>query len=825
MTQALLACLAAVLSGLAILVWRARPDSAINRLFAVYTVTMAGWVVGIAGLHSGQHLELWGRFTFASASPMPAAFLAFTYAYPASSRWPPRWLLVLTFGLGITFGILSLTTPLIIYDVTVVGEALSRRPGLFYPAFAAYFLIAWISALGVFIAKWRNASGMARAQLQYLGAGVVIPVAGGIATNLVLPLLTGRSSSSWLGPYFSLLLVGIVGHAIIRHRLMDLRIVVNRGLAYGIVAVTISTILLAAARVGNWHDRTLSLQSDVLLIALVGLALLTHPIQTAVNKLIDPYLFRGRIDYASALRNATHQVSHLMQPPQLAEELRQILTNAFVPESFAMVARPLEGGSFEQLTDSPRPLMDLVTAATLLEDHVRTTVLLVDPSIERGAKKMAHEAFRTAGIDVVITLGRRGQLLGVILLGPRRSGDTYFTRDLTFIESLAELASIALENALLYRQRIQILEYSDRLLESLNSAVVAVDVSGRITSFNPVSKSLLELAESDRGSNVKVLPSEVAWALTFAITGSWDPHDVEVAIDHKTRGLVPAILSTAILHDHGGGIAGALVVITDLSTVKALERHQRRIEHFRVMARFYAGIAHEIRSPLAAISNFISMLPDRFDDPEYRDTATRLLPMEVARIVGLADRLRLMAPSEDGKMSVVNLPPLLADIVAIHAPAAEEQRVHVILQLPEATSSILGDRGQLVQLFVNLFKNAVEAMPHGGTIMIRCTESPETNSVVVEVIDEGIGFPASFRANLFQPFFTTKPQGTGLGLSICREIADFHRASLDLTPRNGARGTVARVAFPSGIFDGHNEAITSRLESETPLSPRLQPSN
>ena len=184
-----------------------------------------------------------------------------------------------------------------------------------------------------------------------------------------------------------------------------------------------------------------------------------------------------------------------------------------------------------------------------------------------------------------------------------------------------------------------------------------------------------------------------------------------------------------------------------------------------------------------------------------------------------------MAPSEDGKMSVVNLPPLLADIVAIHAPAAEEQRVHVILQLPEATSSILGDRGQLVQLFVNLFKNAVEAMPHGGTIMIRCTESPETNSVVVEVIDEGIGFPASFRANLFQPFFTTKPQGTGLGLSICREIADFHRASLDLTPRNGARGTVARVAFPSGIFDGHNEAITSRLESETPLSPRLQPSN
>jgi signal transduction histidine kinase len=514
-----------------------------------------------------------------------------------------------------------------------------------------------------------------------------------------------------------------------------------------------------------------------------------------------------------------------MQPPQLAEELRQIMAEAFVPESFAMVARPLEGGPFEELTHNSQPLTDLVTAATLLVDHPGTTVLLVNPNVERGAKKTVHEALRIAGIDVVIILGRRDQLLGVILLGPRRSGDAYFTRDLTFIESLAELVSIALENALLYRQRIQILEYSDRLLESLNSAVVAVDVAGRITSFNPMSKSLLGLTDSARGATVRALPSEVAWALTFAITGSWDPRDVEVTIEHKTRGVVPAILSTAVLHDHGGGIAGALVVITDLSTVKALERHQRRIEHFRVMARFYAGIAHEIRSPLAAISNFISMLPDRFDDPEYRDTAARLLPMEVARIVGLADRLRLMAPSEDGKMSIITLPPLLHDIVAIHAPAAADKRVHVVLESPETTSPVLGDRGQLVQLFLNLFKNAVEAMPHGGRVTIRCTDSIETNSVSVEVIDEGIGFPSSFRANLFQPFFTTKPQGTGLGLSICREIADFHRASLDLVPRIGTRGTIARVVFPAGLFEAQNEAITTaRTDSGSSFS-RLQSSN
>jgi signal transduction histidine kinase len=163
----------------------------------------------------------------------------------------------------------------------------------------------------------------------------------------------------------------------------------------------------------------------------------------------------------------------------------------------------------------------------------------------------------------------------------------------------------------------------------------------------------------------------------------------------------------------------------------------------------------------------------------------------------------------------VELSTLLTDMVAIHAPAAEDSNVRIVLELPDRTISVLGDRGQLIQLFVNLLKNAVEAMPRGGTVTIRCIEAAET--VTIQVLDEGVGFPSSLRSNLFQPFFTTKPQGTGLGLSICREIADFHRASLDLLPRTDARGTIARVVFSSSLVEAQNEAVTSHnLESVTP---------
>jgi two-component system nitrogen regulation sensor histidine kinase GlnL len=770
---------------------------------------MAAWVFGSAGLHGGQNLEMWGRFTFASASPMPAAFLAFTQCYPIPSRWPPPWLLRVTFGIAVSFAILSLATPWIVHNVHITQAGLTRSTGFLYPAYSFYFLVGWISALGVFVAKWSRASGMSRAQLQYLAAGVVIPVALGIATNLIFPLVTGRSTSSWLGPYFGLLFVGIVGHAIIRHRLMDLRLVISRGLAYVILILIVFGVVLGSAHGAGLSARTLLTQPELVLLILVALAMLTRPVQVVVDGLIDSYLHRGKIDYSSAVRHATHRLSHLMQPRELAKELQQILTEALVPEFFAMAARPVEKGPFEKLTDGPPNLGELVAVAALLFEAPTSSALIIAPETTTGAHRVAHEELRAAGIEVIATLGRRGRLLGIVLLGPRRSGDAYFARDLTFIDSLADIAAIALENALLYRQQIQILEYSDRLLESLNSAVVAVDVSGRITSFNPVSKYLLGLRDRDKGASLNTLPSEIAWALALAITDSWSPKDVEVAIDHVARGSVPVILSTATLHDDSDRIAGALVVLTDLSTVKALEQQQRRIEHFTMMARFYAGIAHEIRSPLAAISNFISMLQDRFDDPEYRDTATRLLPGEVARIVGLADRLRLMAPSEDGKLSVVDLSTLLADLVAIHGATAEENGVRLVLETPDTGSSVLGDRGQLTQLFLNLLKNAVEAMPNGGTVTISCTHS--SDAVTAQLLDEGIGFQSSLRANLFQPFFTTKPQGTGLGLSICKEIADFHRAALELVPRNDRGGTIARVTFSSSLLEGPND-----LAGDTP---------
>ena len=804
--------LAVILGVLACYVWRARAENAINRSFVFLTITLVGWVLGIGGVESGYGTEFWGRLTFASASLIPAGLLNFAREFPTPSRWPSRRIVNVVIYLGAGLATLSLFTTLVASDISRTATGIQRTTGTFYPLFGGYFLTCSSAALTIFVSKWRSARGLARAQLQYMAIGLVVGSVGGITTNLLIPALSGRSPYSWLGPYFCLPLLLLVGHAIIRHRLMDLRLVIHHGLVYAVAIGVVSGTAVLLARFALFSSSTaVSLDGRLAIAAVAVLLMLSSPGQKVLRHFIDPYLFRKYPDYSADLREATHRLTRLIQPIELSDELRHILARTLVPESFIMLALSPEGSStgLEQIAGDRIDDKDILTVAALIADESTMSTVVVSPARVSQERRAAHEALRKASIELVVTLGRRGHTLGTILLGPRRSGDAYFADDLVFVESLAELASIALENSLLFRQGIRMLEYSDRLLESLHSAVVAVDVNGVITSSNPAAKAVFGLSTLARGVSLTVLPSEVSWALAFTLAGASHPRETEASVDHPVRGMLPVLLSTAALHDQARRISGALVVATDLSAVKELERNQRRVEHFALMARFYAGIAHEIRSPLAAISNFISMLSDRFDDPEYRDTASRLLPLEVARIVRLADRLRLMAPSEDGKLTPVELSPLLRDIVKIHGPAAHEQNVAIVLHCPEELPPIMGDPGQIVQLFVNLLKNGIEAMPEGGNLTIGAGFRPSPASVIVDILDEGQGIDPAVQSKLFQPFFTTKPAGTGLGLAICKEIADFHRAHLSLISQGNQRGTLAKVEFPvASVAEVENLPVT-----------------
>jgi signal transduction histidine kinase len=671
----ILLALAALLVAFATYGYRARPQNPINRWFALQTLTLALWIMGIAGTHAGYYTEFWGRWTFASACLMPPAFFGFTSVFPDNKRPRPGRALPFVVAVALLFAALSISTPLIAHSFVITPQGLRRQPGQLMPLFSLYILISTFLVLALLITKWRRATGQARAQLRFYNTGLLALSAGAITTNLILPALTGHSRYSPVGPFFVLPLVGLIGHAIIRHRLFDLRIIIHRGAAFLLFIGLASTSIILILKQFGLDDALdlIPIPSETLVVAIVAAAALSLPIAPYLSRLMDTYFLRGRPDLARALQEAARRLSRLLTTPDIALEIEAILKSTLAVETVTVLTDRLD----------PRGLSEATSEAAWAIATPRPALLLLAREHDSSARPGHLDTLRNAGVEVWVALGRGTQKTGVILLGARNGGEAYFGSTLQFIEDIAELSSMAFEVAFLHGRQVE------------------------------------------------------------------------------------------------------------------LERDRDRLEHFARMGRAYAGLGHEIRTPLTTISNLVALIPDRLEDAEFRDVLTRLIPGEVARIVKLTERLRLMAPADSAQFGPANIQRILTDIVTFQVASGE--RVRIRLDAPDELPRVHGDGSQLIQLFTNLVNNAIEAMPQGGELVIRIRTSRTRQgrpALVVEVIDQGSGVPAEISDRIFEPFFTTKTTGTGLGLSICREIADFHGATLTLSPSKEDRGTIAAVEFP-----------------------------
>lgn len=792
-----------LLLSFALYVYQVRPRHRVNRRFALFSFSISIWVLSISGLQSGSHLDAWGALAFSAAAFIPACFIAFIYVFPDRSNATLPLPLALPFILAGVFALLATTTSSLVFDTVLSSTGLTRKTGAAYPFFSLYLFASWALALTLLVNKWRKAHGQARAQLQYLGLGLLFSVSTAMSLNLLLPLLTGRSTLSWLGPYSALILLALVAHSIIRHRLLDLRLAIHRGSAYAALILFAVSVLVALGRfvIPTWRALPLGSKNDLLAALFVTLFLLTPIPLRLLTLIVDTYLLRPRIDSAALLTSAARNLAHLMQPDDLVSEFHRTLDSALAVRWSAIQLHSLDRillhGPLEQLP--PGVDLDGVFnyAAHILEPPDSAALHLVDPDREPSRLQAAAQTLRAAGVDVLATLGRHENPLGLFVLGPKRNGDAYFSSDLSFLEALLDMVSIAIENALLYRHKLSLLDYANRLIESLDSAVITITQNATIDRANTAAASLLGILSISPAYTISSLPSEVAWALILTLSRGLRLRNAELSIDTPSRS-VPVLISTAVLSDEQGTAVGALAVLTDLSATKELERQRRRADHLDTMARFYAGIAHEIRTPLTAISSFVAMLPDRFNDPDYRAAAVRLLPNEVTRIVHLADRLRLLAPTPATDLVPLDLAPVLADVAFLHRSVASEHGVTLSLKCPTRLPNIQGDRALIAQLLVNLLRNAIDAMPAGGDLLLEAFAAPEgpiPRCVTLRVVDSGPGIDPRLEPRILEPFVTTKSSGTGLGLTLCQKIAETHGASLALLSRRDRTGTVAEVTF------------------------------
>src|SRR2546426_2944146 len=611
MIQISLYLVSCLLLGLGILVWWARPDSATNRSFGVFTLVVAVWAFGIAFMQSSASVNFAARLPFAAASLIPSACLAFVSYYATPSKWPGMIVLYLSFGIGLIFVTISLATRLIVSDATMTAAGPTRVTGPLYLLYASYFLTTWLAALAVFITKWARARGLSAVQLHSLPSGLMISPAGAITTNLILPLLTGSSTYNWIGPYFALLLLAMAAHAIIRHRLMDVRLVIHRGLTFAL-ALVVSLIPVGGLLALAWPKLSDHLAPDdlvALILAVVVVSLLIPLTRDAAGRLLDRYVYRTHVNYQRTLREASEALTRVLDLKMLLPFLNHTVATSTNSEGAAVYleAGTLEPGSgvrraiaerrhaqshFDTPDEAP---IEVVTALT----ETRDLLLTDEIAGERlsGDRERLYSVLERLNWALVLPLVSANKVIGAIVVGPKLSGDPFYPQDLDLLMTLANQAGVAVKNAQLYAQVVLANEHLNNIVSTIESGVVAVDATGQVTLFNRAAEQLTGIpAERARHQPVSVLPVCVGAMLTETVVdgSARTQPEVELSDGSTTH---PIICTTSPLHDQAGAVLGAVAVFSDLTPLKELEVERRRAErlaHFEMLA---GGHGHRDKKP------------------------------------------------------------------------------------------------------------------------------------------------------------------------------------------------------------------------------------
>lgn len=232
-----------------------------------------------------------------------------------------------------------------------------------------------------------------------------------------------------------------------------------------------------------------------------------------------------------------------------------------------------------------------------------------------------------------------------------------------------------------------------------------------------------------------------------------------------------------------GGIALSFGLMAGLArTVRrqAAEREQlqtelRRSERLAALGKLLAGVAHEVRNPLTGIRSTVQLW-QRGIGPD--DESFEGLVEEVDRLEGIVARLLQFSRADAQDLLPSNLNHVISEVARLTSSQADGQGVQIKLDLDPELPNILMAPPAIVQVFRNLSVNALQAMPHGGTLLLSTRTDASAGVVEAQVVDTGPGLTPEVRAHLFEPFYTTKAGGTGLGLAIAREIALAHRGDL-----------------------------------------------
>jgi two-component system sensor histidine kinase PilS (NtrC family) len=334
------------------------------------------------------------------------------------------------------------------------------------------------------------------------------------------------------------------------------------------------------------------------------------------------------------------------------------------------------------------------------------------------------------------------------------------------------------------------------VIASMSSGLLTTDSRQRVTFLNPPGGEMLGLdpaAITGRFLAELELPFPCNWESIRTRARGREPYRAETEFERVPGNRRVLGYSLRVL-EGAEGDEGTLILFQDLTEVKKLERRARFNEQLAAVGELAAGIAHEIRNPLASISGSVQVLSNELSVGSTERRLMEIIVSESNRLSGILEEfLRFVRPQER-RVASFDVATTISEVMEIFRLSDEVSDAHAIeLDVSPGSSTLSGDRDQIRQIIYNMAKNAVRAMDAGGKLTISGRE--EGGWYVIRFSDTGRGMSSDEIARIFTPFSTAFDGGTGLGMAIVRRIVEDHGGVIDVESRPG-EGTTVTIQLP-----------------------------
>ena len=363
----------------------------------------------------------------------------------------------------------------------------------------------------------------------------------------------------------------------------------------------------------------------------------------------------------------------------------------------------------------------------------------------------------------------------------------------------------------------QLEAFNRNIIQSLDSSLLTIDLDGKINFLNRTAEKILnlngdvakELSIYDFFPKINTVIEEVTKKVLNPVS-DYQRYETPF-LNHEGKKIYLGF-SISSLTDANGSLIGHTLIFQDITRFKEMEEQVKRLDKMSAINQLAAGMAHEIRNPLASLSGSIQMLKSELTLDQHHRRLMDIILRESERLNALVTDFLLFAQPPKTNKTVWEMGNLIQETIDLFVNSPEyHEGIKIVRPQPREKIQARVDPGQMKQVFWNLLINAGQAMLGKGRLIIRLEKEghplPATNSshilsrevkdwVKVSITDSGTGIPLQEKEKIFEPFYTTKDKGTGLGLSIVHKIIENHEGVIKVESEVG-KGSTFTVLLPA----------------------------